>query len=137
MGFGLRLSCRGGVQQHVQRTASLQVVQQCWWWGQLGHFPQEYTLTEVRQVFCVAEGSTPSLSPWDVQRSGKMLGGMDYGGYSGYSRQAMMDLGSMQTLVHQTLVWPRTLLKAEWVRFMYGEIHETNIRAKASCEVCT
>lgn len=37
-----------------------------------------------------------------MQRSGKMLGGMDYGGYSEYSRQAMMDLGCMQTLVHQT-----------------------------------
>lgn len=67
-----------------------------------------------------------------MQRSGKMLGGMDYGGY-------MMDLGCMQTLVHQTLVWPRTLLEAEWVkvRFMYGEIHETNIRAKANWEVST
>lgn len=74
-----------------------------------------------------------------MQRSGKMLGGMDYGGYSEYSRQAMMDLGCMQTLVHQTLVWPRTLLETEWVkvRFMYGEIHETNIRAKASWEVST
>lgn len=59
-----------------------------------GHLLHECLLLEVGQVFCVAGPPIPSLSPKGMA--------LFCSGAWGGTRQAMVDLGCMQTLVHQT-----------------------------------
>lgn len=46
--------------------------------------------------------------------------------------------GCVQTLVHQTLIWPRALLEAEWVeiRFEHGDIQKFPVVHKAAVSFC-
>lgn len=45
------------------------------------------------------------------------------------THQAMVDLGCTQTLVHQTMVLPGSLLESEWVevKCVHGDIHEYHL----------
>uniref|UniRef100_A0AAQ4P4Q9 CCHC-type domain-containing protein n=1 Tax=Gasterosteus aculeatus aculeatus TaxID=481459 RepID=A0AAQ4P4Q9_GASAC len=92
--------------------------QECWRCGQPGHLRRECPLMEVGQVIRVAGVPTPSPGPGATYRVPvRIQGGI---------RQALVDSGCMQSMIHQSLVRPGALVEASRVRIrcVHGDVHE-------------
>ncbi|XP_062418320.1 uncharacterized protein LOC134129059 [Pungitius pungitius] len=92
--------------------------QACWRCGQPGHLRRDCPLMEVGQVIRVAGAPAPSPGPGATYRVPVSI--------QGGIRQAMMDSGCSQSMIHQSLVRPGALVEASRVRIrcVHGDIHE-------------